>query len=568
MTVLEQIRKMIAKVLDREAGDFIYPPQADLGDLSLPCFILAKELERNPVLVAKDLADQYSQHPELKQVIKEIRAEGAYLNFYLKEEYLAASLIKDISRQGAKFGQSHIGGKQTVMIEYSNGNTHKEYHVGHLRNICYGESASRLLSSSGYRVVPVSYINDFGIHVAKTLWFWEDYLRRIGDSAKGLDKGYLLGKCYSAASQKISEYEKAKSEVAEVMKVIEGRQGKMYKLWQTSRRWSLVYFAKIYKELGIVFQETFYESEVIGQGLKIVESLLAKGILVKSQGAIVADLQAYDLGVLPIIRSDGTALYPVADLALALIKAKKYKLAESIYVVDLRQSLYFKQLFKILELMGDKNKRSHLVYDFVTLPGGMMASRTGNVITYQELKQEAWEKNKMEIKSRHSDWNQKKIDQLALKLALGTIKFEMLKVSADKIITFDINEALRLNGYTAVYLQYSLVRIKSLIRKSGRKRLTCPADLEGLILEKEKNLLMTMAKYPEIREIAAAKRDPSEIAHYLFSLAQMVNDYYQSVNVLQAESREKTWRLSLLQALGQILSNGLELLGIETLEEM
>lgn len=568
MAVLEQIKKIIAQTLEMEIRDFIYPPQADLGDLSLPCFVLAKNLKRNPVLVAKDLADKYSQHSELSQVVRAIKAVGAYLNFYLREEYLAFHLIQEINQQVNKFGQSKVGSKQAVMIEYSNGNTHKEYHVGHLRNICYGESVARLLSSSAYRVIPVSYINDFGIHVAKTLWFWHDYLRRIGDSAKGLDKGYLLGKCYSAASQKISDYEKAKNEVAEVMKVIESRQGKMYKLWQTSRRWSLDYFAKIYKELGIVFQDTFYESELIDQGLKIVESLLTKGVLVKSQGAIVADLQSYDLGVLPIIRSDGTALYPVADLALALKKAKKYKLAESIYVVDLRQSLYFKQLFKILELMGDRNKRSHLVYDFVTLPGGMMASRTGNVITYQELKQEAWEKNKTEIKTRHADWSQKKIDQLALKLALSTIKFEMLKVSADKIITFDISEALRLNGYTAVYLQYSLVRIKSLIKKSGQKRLTLPSNWDDLVLEKEKNLLINMAKYPEVRELAATKRDPSEIAHYLFSLAQLLNDYYQSVNVLQAEVREKNWRLCLLQALGQILSNGLELLGIETLEEM
>lgn len=568
MTILEQIKDNIAKILGLPASDFVYPPQTDLGDLSLPCFVLAKNLKRNPVVVAKDLEGQYSNHPELSQMVRKIEAAGAYLNFYLKEEYLASHLLKEISQQGVKFGQSQLGAKQAIMIEYSNGNTHKEYHVGHLRNICYGESVSRLLSKSSYRVIPVSYINDFGIHVAKTLWFWHDYLRRIGDSAKGLDKGYLLGKCYSAASQKISEYEKAKSEVGEVMKAIESRQGKMYKLWQTSRTWSLKYFSNIYKELGIVFQDTFYESDLIDQGLKIVDSLLSKGILIKSQGAIVADLQAYDLGVLPVIRSDGTALYPVADLALARSKAKKYKLAESIYVVDLRQSLYFKQLFKILELMGDKNKRSHLVYDFVTLPGGMMASRTGNVITYQELKQEALEKNRLEIKSRHSDWSQKKIDQLALKLSLSTIKFEMLKIAADKIITFDINEALRLNGYTAAYLHYSVVRIKSLIRKSGQKRFTLPRNWDGLVLEKEHNLLMMMAKYPEIRELAAAKRDPSEIAHYLFSLAQLLNDYYQSTNVLQAETREKAWRLCLLQALGQILSNGLELLGIETLEEM
>jgi len=568
MSILTQIKQELATALDQEVQSFSYPPQAELGDLSLACFSLAKKLSRNPVVVAKDLEEQYQARPELKVYIQEIRADGAYVNFFIRPDYLAARLLGEIKIAKPKFGFQPFRAKDSAMIEYSNGNTHKEYHVGHLRNICYGDAVARLLKSAGHKVWSVSYINDFGIHTAKTLWFWKDYLRRIGDSAKGLDKGYLLGKCYSAAAQKIEEYDKAKAEVAEVMKAIESRQGKIYKLWQTTRKWSLDYFAKIYKELGINFQATFYESELIDRGLEIVSDLINRGILVRSQGAIVADLEKYNLGVLPIIRSDGTALYPVADLALALTKSRKYKPLESIYVVDLRQGLYFKQLFKILELMGDKSKKSHLDYDYVTLPGGMMASRTGNVVTYQELKQEALAKNQAEIKGRHPDWPAKKIETLALKLALATIKFELLKVSADKVITFDINEALRLNGYTAVYLEYSYVRIQSLLRKAGAKKSALPRTLADLILPKERVLLVFLAKYPEILAAAAAKRDPSEIARYLFELAQLFNDYYQAVNILQAEAASRAWRLNLATTVGQVLASGLELLGIETVNEM
>lgn len=568
MTILDQAKQSLAAILGVSARDFSYPPQSELGDLSLACFVLAKTLKKNPVIVAKDLEEQYKDKPEVLKIVKKIAATGSYLNFFLKDEYLGSNLLKEIKGAPLKFGRNNSGAKQTIMIEYSNGNTHKEYHVGHLRNICYGEAVTRLLAANGYKVIPVSYINDFGIHVAKTLWFWDAFLAKIGASAKGLDKGYLLGKCYSAAAQKIAEYDKAKAEVSEVMKAIESRNGKIYKLWQTTRKWSLDYFARIYKELGVSFKDTFYESDFIDEGLKIVADLLAKGILVKSQGAIIADLEKYGLGVLPIIRSDGTALYPAADLALARAKFKKYKLDESIYVVDLRQELYFKQLFKLLELLGYKEKISHLAYDFVTLPGGMMASRTGNVITYQELKQEAIERAKEEISKRHSDWPLKKINTLAFKIALSTIKFEMLKVSAEKIITFDINSALRLNGYTSAYLQYAGVRIRSLLKKAGVKKIILPKNLNTLIIPKEKDLLLKLAKYPEVVAAAALDRDPSSLAKYLFELAQLFNDYYQEINILRAESKEKNWRLSLCAAIGQTLDNGLELLGLDTLEEM
>lgn len=569
MNVLEQAKETAASVLGFKAEEFVYPPQHELGDISIACFALAKEKQINPVVLAKDLEGRCQNHSDLQEIFREIKAVGAYLNFFIKEEYLAAGLLSTIKKEKEKYGSNKEGAGETIMIEYSNGNTHKEYHVGHLRNICFGDAITRLLEASGSKVIPVSYINDFGIHVAKTLWFWDEYLRRIGEAARGLDKGYLLGKCYSAASQKLSEQkeEKSKSEVGEVMKAIESRSGKMYKLWQKTRQWSIDYFAKIYLELGVEFKDTFYESELIDQGLKTVSNLKDKGLLRESQGALIADLESYGLGVLPIIRSDGTALYPVADLALAVIKAKKYKLSESVYVVDLRQSLYFKQLFKLLELMGDSSVRSHLVYDFVTLPDGMMASRTGNVITYHELRQEALSRAKEETKKRHPDWSAKKIEELSLKIALSAIKFEMLKVCANKIITFDVNEALRLNGFTSVYLQYSLVRIKSLLAKAGR-RPALAKDFSDLLLVQEKSLLIKLAKYPELIDLAIKERDVSGVAKYLFELAQSFNDYYQSVNILQASDREKTWRLNLLFAIGQVFENGLRLLGLDILEEM
>jgi arginyl-tRNA synthetase len=272
--------------------------------------------------------------------------------------------------------------------------------------------------------------------------------------------------------------------------------------------------------------------------------------------------------VLPIIRSDGTALYPVADLALASEKFKRYKLDESIYVVDVRQSLHFKQLFKVLELVGYNQPFRHLTYDFVTLPDGMMASRTGKVITYQELRDKLIEKLISETTRRRPEWSTVKIKHVAENLAVSTMKFEMLKVGAEKIITFNIEEALRFDGYTACYLQYGYARLRSIIRKGGFRCFSFVADFGLLSERKEKELLVKIAQYPEIISAAMTKYNPSELAKYLFELVQLFNDYYHDVNILKAAKKTRCARIKLIKAVSIVLKNGFSILGIEALERM
>lgn len=563
--VLEKLKEKIKIALKSEQAVFTYPPSPDLGDLSLACFDLAKSQKKNPAELAKELAAEFNVNLALKEYFLEVRAVGPYLNFFVSPVFLAESVIKEIKSDKARYGQNHDGAGRKVMIEYSNGNTHKEYHVGHLRNISYGDAVGRLLGVNGYAVVPVSYVNDFGIHVAKTIWNWR---RDKTYAERPEQKGYLLGRCYAKASQALENSPEGKAEVISIMKEIESRQGKNYKLWEETRQWSINYFDSIYNELGVVFSHIFYENEVIDAGLKLTDRLFKEGILVRSEGAIIANLEKYDLGVLPIIRSDGTALYPVGDLALASEKFAKYSLDESIYVVDVRQSLYFKQLFKILALVGYKQRLVHLPYDFVTLPDGMMSSRTGNVITYQELKDKIFEKLVAETTERHSHWSISHIDRVALALTISTIKFEMLKVSADKIITFNINESLRFDGYTACYLQYGYARLKSIIRKGRFILLFGRPDLSRLQENKEKELLLKLARYPEVLRSAAAKYNPSELTKYLFELVQLSNDYYHGINILKAETGVKRARLALITAVTQVLKNGFNILGLKVLEEM
>lgn len=564
-SILDNLKQKISRELGIKEANFSYPPSSNLGDLSLACFDLAKSLGKNPAEAASQLATKLVSTKRLKKYFIEIKAVGPYLNFYFNPGYLAGKVIGEVKAAGKKYGANQTGHGRGIMIEYSNGNTHKEYHVGHLRNISYGDAVSRLLEVNGNRVIPVSYINDFGIHVAKTIWNWE----RQSEYATSLEpKGYLLGKCYSEAAKELTERPEYKEEVVKIMKEIEARRSPIYDLWQETRNWSIEYFDFIYRELGIKFSHIFYENEVIDSGLKIVNKLLESGVLVKSQGAIIANLEEFGLGVLPIIRTDGTALYPVADLALAKEKFDKYKIDESIYVVDVRQSLYFKQLAKICELIGYKQNLRHLVYDFVTLPEGMMSSRSGNVITYEELKNRILEKLIAETKSRHEDWMNNRVEQVAKSLTISTIKFEMLKVSADKIITFNVEEALRFDGYTACYLQYGYTRLKSIVRKEPWKLFSSPVDFNCLKELKEKELLLKLARYPEVIKAAGDKYNPSELTKYLFDLVQLFNDYYHSVNILKAEPKIRRARLALIKAIAQVLNNGFNIIGLKIIEEM
>ncbi len=575
MYALDKIKLDIVKKINQalkkkivQASDLVYPPDARMGDLSLPCFEAARQSGKNPNEIAEFLVKKLAQ--ELNSEASEfssIKVAGPYLNFVFSKKYLSQSVITDIGKIKDEYGRNKSGRKKRVMIEYSNANTHKEYHVGHLRNLCYGDAVNRVLGANGYKNIPVSYINDFGIHVAKTLWYFS--VHQQGRISSQEERGALLGEMYSQAVATLGKDKTGKGIVNLLMKRIESRRGEDYRLWQKTRQWSIEHFARIYRELGVEFQKIYYESEYIETGRKLVAKLLKRGVLQESQGAVIADLDK--LGVLVFLRSDGSALYPVADLPLAQEKFKRFKLNKSIYVVDVRQSLYFKQLFAVLDKLGVKGDKVHLSYEFVKLPSGMMSSRSGNVITYEDLKERLFKRAAKETRKRHKDWSNSKVGETVKKLSVGAIKFELVKVGADNVITFDINKALSFEGFTAAYLQYTYARIRSVLRKANSREFEYKwpqTNFQKLNNSKENNLVLKLAKYPGAVERAGKNYDPAEIAKYLFDLSQNFNDYYHSVPVLKAKKEAREARLVLISAVSQVIRNGLDLLGIEVMEEM
>jgi arginyl-tRNA synthetase len=555
--IAKEVNQALAKKASINAGDLVFPPDAKMGDVSLPCFGLAKELGRNPAEVAKEL------ETKVKDAVCSVVAIGPYLNFTLNKSVLSGKVLPEILKKGKKYGQQTTGAKKRVLVEFANQNTHKEVHVGHVRNFSYGDSVYRLLKANGFEALPFSYINDLGINTARVVWGLDKFY--AGKKITG-DKGEFLGKVYPEATKKQEELgDEAKKEVGDYMKAIESRQGETYQKWQTTRQWSIDSFAKIYRELGIKFHDIWYESEHIDEGLRLVQELKDKGVLKMSQGALIADLEQFGLGVQVYLRADGTALYPVADLALAQAKVKRFGIDESIIIVDIRQALHFKQLFKVMELLGYTQKMVHLGYDFVTLPGGAMSSRSGNVVTYATLKKTLIKTAVKSTQEKHPDWEMKQVRKIAKKIAVGAMKFEMIKIGREKSITFDIEKSLRFDGFTSAYLQYTGARITSILKKAT---IEAGADYAQLTEDKEGALVMKLAKYPEVLSTASQSYEPSEIAKYLFELAQQFNDYYHSVSVLKAGPDIMQARLALLQSVRQVLENGLRLLGIDFIDEM
>ena len=557
--IIELVAAALERDVDKSKIEITVPPQASLGDLAVPCFYFTKLTRISPNQIAAELKSKIHAHG----LIKKVENSGPYLNFYLDGKHLASRELKEIFKNGSAYGGLKWP-KRKVMLEFSQPNTHKEFHIGHLRNAVLGNAIVNILRFTGQKVIAANYIGDIGSHVAKCLWALNKFHQH---DVLPENKGRYLGQIYAEASRLVEDNPASKREADEILQKLESGNRAYRALWKKTRQWSLDDFNRIYKILDIKFDKFYYESEVEKPGKKIVADLLARGIAEKSEGAVIINLEKYNLKNFLLLKSDGTSLYSTKDLALAQMKFKKYNLDESLMVVDNRQSFYFQQLFKTLRIMGFDKKLGHIPYEFVTLKEGAMASRQGNVVLFEDFYAEIVGRATAETKKRHADWPENKIRETAEKIALAALKFNMLKVGNDSVIVFDIDEALSFEGYSGPYLQYTVSRINSIIRKES------PGNLRDINFAKlntplEKELLLKLAEFPEAVERAAGQYEPSEIARYLFDCAKIFSNFYQSEPVLSSEEKTKRARLALISAVRQVLVNGLNLLGIEAVDQM
>ena len=536
-----------------------YPSDEKFGDYSSNiAMLLAKKIGKSPIEIANQIKTELSSESELSSVKSiEVVAPG-YINFYLSKNYFQEK-IAEVNKQQGEWGNLEKK-KEKVMIEYSQPNTHKEFHIGHLRNVFIGNALVDVFRKSGSEVIAANYIGDTGTHIAKCLWALEKFHSEEKLDAIG-NKTEFLGKVYSEAVQKIEADPQNQEEFKLVQKRLEEGDGKLVALWQKTRQWSLDEFAAIYKELGVKFDVYFYESEEEQAGKKILPELLGKAHIEKSEGAIIANLEEYNLGVVVLARKDGSILYGLKDLPLAQKKFSEYKINKSIIVSDVRQELYFKQIFKILELLGFKKDLRHVAYEFVSLKGGKgMSSRKGNIIPAKKLIADVIEKIEKKFpEAPHPE-----------EIALGAIRFSLLKVSSRTKIEFDMDESIKLEGATGPYVQYAHARICSILRKAQEKNLDfSQADLAKIVEEKELSLVRELNKFPELIEEIAEDYAVHKLPHYAIKLADKFHSFYNDLKVINEDNLEiSRSRLKLVNAVKIVLAETLRLIGVNAPERM
>jgi arginyl-tRNA synthetase len=559
---MEMFRKDVEKILKKNGiREFRLerPPRPELGDMAFPCFGLAKKMKKQPDLIAREMS--LKMKPE--GLVRMISAFGPYVNFLADWGKLGKSVIDSVLKEKDRYGTAKKR-KDKIMVEFADPNTHKAFHIGHVRNITLGESLSRVLESCGYKVVRANYQGDIGPHVARCLWG----LMNLGLKEPENDKGKWLGEVYAKASQKATEPD-VETDIKEINRDLYAGKPELVKLWKKTRQWSLDYFQGIYRDFGAKFDRLYFESEVEGPGIKLAKQLLEKKVAMLSDGAIVMDLEKYSLGIYVLLTQDETPLYSIKDFILADMQNREFRPSKIIHVVGSEQELHFRQLFKSLELTNPKAAKleHHLSYGLVNLESGKMKSREGKVILYEELLDKLLDLAKKITHEKNPRLGKKDLEDISRKVALGALKYDMIKVSPEKVIVFDWDRALSFEGNNAPYLQYTHARCCSIMSKSGAKAV--PKFDSGLLREdKEIALIRKVSEFPEIVEKSGREMRPHYIATYTYELCDALNEFYQFVPVLKAEKDVRNVRLALVKAVQITLNNALNLLGIDAPERM
>ncbi len=560
MDYKNEIALLLAKETNLAADEILtqltVPPNPALGDYAFPCFKLGK----NP----KQEAEKIKSALKLPVFLAEIKVAGPYLNFFLNKAQLAEETLAAIKKEKKKYGAGKS--KEKIVIEYCGPNTNKPLHLGHVRNMALGNAMCRILAFQGHTVHPVNIINDRGIHICQSMLAYQKW----GKGKKPEGKGdHFVGDYYVLFAKALKENPAFKDEAQDLLTRWEHGDKTVRALWKKMNSWVLKGFAETYKRFGITFDREYFESELYEAGKEVAFEGLQKGIFIKDDTkAIVAPLESYQLPNKVVLRGDGTSVYITQDLYLAQKRYEDYRFDRLIYVVASEQQVHFRQLFKILELLERPYARKlyHLSYGMVHLPTGRMKSREGTVIDADEIMDEMQALVETEIRKRYETLSEKEIHQRAEIIGLAAIKFFMLRTDAHRDIIFNPEESLSFEGETGPYVQYTHARGCSILRKAGK--VSGKVNYALLQQEKEKNMVAQLMNFPDIVDDAATHYRPHVLCHYLIELSQAFNEFYHACPVISDDKELMKARLSLVEAVRQVLENGLNLLGIEAPEEM
>ncbi len=520
--------------------------------------------------IARLVAGVISEGGEFSRV----EAVQGYLNLYFAPDAYSKKVVDIVLDEGDRFGRGESKGEQ-LMVEFSQPNTHKAFHVGHLRSAILGDAVCRILEFAGFDIVRANYYGDIGLHVIQWLW---NYMKFHQGEKPPQDTTRWMGDLYAEAVRRLEENPEYEREVRELYARWDRRDQEVVDLWERTRGWSIEGFEDMYRILDIDFDRYYANSEVEEAGKEMVQELIEKGIAedLRPEDAVIVriddllGLEKEKYRVMVVLRSDGTALYQTLDLALAKLKFEEYDLDTSIYVVDVRQKLHFQQVWKILEIAGYSWAKDceHLSYELVNLPGNVvMASRDGTVVLLEDLIREAQSRALEVVEEKNPSLPSEKKKEVAKAVGLGAIKFPMLDRDNTRLVTFDWKTALDFNGQAAPYIQYAHVRANSILEKMEGPfpdPLTPDYGLDPAEIE----LIERISRIPTEIQSAARDRKPLHLTNAAYELARSFNAFYRECPVLSAEPAVRSFRLRLVAAAKQTIANTLTALGIEAPEVM
>jgi arginyl-tRNA synthetase len=543
--IKEQIKKIIKKTISQEVDFSVeVPTNKNFGDYSTN---VAMMLKKNPDEIAEKIKSD---------LFKKIEVKNGFINFFISDKYFIDNL-KNINKD---YGKNKELKNKKIVIDYTDPNPFKEFHIGHLMSNAIGESISRILEFQGAKVKRVCFQGDIGIHVAKAVWDLKN---------KGIyyPTPQLSATAYAVGSEMYKTSKDIEKEINKINKKIYDRSDRdINKIYDEGKKASLKYFDKIYKMLNTEFNDLIFESQVIDLGKKIVEKGLKNGIFEKGEGgAIIFRGEKYGLHTRVFINSDGLPTYEAKDLGLAELKYKKYKYDESVVVTANEQNSHFAVMLCALDKINKElaERTKHISHGILKLPEGKMSSRTGNVITGESLIEKIKELVSQRIKDKELSEIEK--SEISEAVAIGAIKYSILKQSIGSDIIYDFDRSISFDGDSGPYLQYSYARAKSVLKKAKQEGIKPnfkkTPDHVGRL---EKKIVL----FSDAVLQADKSLDPHFIALYLSELASEFNSYYTKNKIVSRNDEFSAYKVAITEKFAIIMENGLWLLGIRPLEKM
>lgn len=537
---------------------FEYPPDPSVGDLALPCFKLSRSLKKAPPVIAASIAEAMDDSEYYS-----VAATGGYLNFKISDKYLSEIILPKVEQEGDAYGSSDVGKGKNVVLDYSSPNVSKPFHIGHLGTTVIGHSLKLIHQFAGYNCIGMNHLGDWGTQNGKQIVAFRKWGSREEVEKGGIDE---LVRLYVKFHEEAEKDPSLNDEAREAFTSLENGDPECIELWKLFIEISMKEYQKTYSQLGITFDsyngESFYVDKVPAQ----VRKLRDIGLLKIDDGASIVDLSEYDMPPCFILKKDGSTIYHSRDIAAAVYRKETYDFEKCIYVTSAGQSLHFAQLFKVVELMGYDwyKKLIHVPYGTVSIDGSKLATRTGNVVLLRDLFAQAIDKVNAIIEEKNPDLPDK--EAVAEAVGVGAVVFHYLYNSRIKDINFVMENALSFEGATGPYAQYTYARCCSILGKAG------DVDPSGELMissDEERDVLKTLARFPEKVLQALSEYEPSVITRYIIEVATSFNRFYHNCPIMTADSDEvKNSRVRIAAAVKQVLGTALGLICLKTPEKI